>query len=264
MFGNVAGWVQTYGVRFARPARRVALVCAIAGLAPSCRSQPVEQRVLFIGNSYVYTYDLPGTFKVLADAGHHRTSVGMAATGGWLLQQHVDSRDTQKLIADSAWTTIVLQEQSVMPALRTERERQMYPAVRSLTTTIRAHHAKPLLFATWGRRDGLPTAGFATFEAMQGELDAGYETIAEETGAAMILAGDAWVDAREKAPTIALWGPDGSHPSPAGTYLNACVIYATIFRQSPVGLPPSKLIDAATARALQAVAARVVLTPAAP
>lgn len=30
---------------------------------------------------------------------------------------------------------------------------------------------------------------------------------------------------------------DGSHPSPAGTYLAACTFYAAIFNANPAGLP---------------------------
>jgi hypothetical protein len=43
---------------------------------------------------------------------------------------------------------------------------------------------------------------------------------------------------RRENPQIGLfYEGHGSHPSPAGSYLAACVLYATIFRQTPVGLP---------------------------
>ena len=34
-----------------------------------------------------------------------------------------------------------------------------------------------------------------------------------------------------------LFDPDGSHPSPLGTYLNACVFFNILTGESPVGLP---------------------------
>ena len=37
--------------------------------------------------------------------------------------------------------------------------------------------------------------------------------------------------------TFVLHRPDKSHPNPTGTYLAACVFYATLFDKSPVGLP---------------------------
>jgi hypothetical protein len=48
----------------------------------------------------------------------------------------------------------------------------------------------------------------------------------------------AWGVLRHEKPRIELfYAGHGSHPSPAGSYLTACVLYATIFHQSPAGLP---------------------------
>lgn len=237
---------------------------ALVASSSSCRSQPVEQRVLFIGNSYVATNDLPGTFRSLAAARRHRVEVGMLAEGGWLLQQHVESPNTANELAKGPWTAVVLQEQSMLPAYRLERQRTMYPAVRTLVEMVRARHAKPMLLSTWARRDGLPTGGFPDFARMQAELDEGYRAIAEETSSAIIPAGPAWAMAHERSPDLALWAADGSHPSAAGTYLTACVLYAAFFGESPERLPLLLGVDSATARSLQQVAARVVLAPPAP
>jgi hypothetical protein len=38
-------------------------------------------------------------------------------------------------------------------------------------------------------------------------------------------------------PKLILHGADHKHPSATGTYLAACVFYATIFGKSPEGLP---------------------------
>ena len=38
-------------------------------------------------------------------------------------------------------------------------------------------------------------------------------------------------------PMSVLHRPDKSHPTPTGSYLAACVIYATVLDTSPVGLP---------------------------
>ena len=38
-------------------------------------------------------------------------------------------------------------------------------------------------------------------------------------------------------PNLVLYQPDKSHPAPGGSYLAACVFYATITGKSPVGLP---------------------------
>jgi len=248
----------------ARAGRRIAWALLAAAGAAACRAPRVEERVLFVGNSYVFTNDLPAMFRTLAESAHRHVEVGMLATGGWTLQQHAAAPATDSALAKSAWTRVVLQEQSVLPALRNQRAQMVNPAVRALAARIRARHAAPMLLSTWARRDGLPTAGFASFEAMQAELDEGYRAAAEEAGTAIIPAGAAWASAHDALPPFDLWGPDGSHPSVTGTYLTACVVFATVLRQSPVGLPTVAGVDQASARRLQAIAARIALAPPAP
>jgi len=55
---------------------------------------------------------------------------------------------------------------------------------------------------------------------------------------------------------LQLYGPDGFHPSPAGTYVAALVIYQQISGRSVVGSPsPLSSIEPATVRVLQEAAA---------
>jgi hypothetical protein len=60
-------------------------------------------------------------------------------------------------------------------------------------------------------------------------------------------------------PHTVLWQGDGVHPTTAGTYLAACVFYASIFDSSPVGHSDDDSLPAAEATMLQRVAASVTL-----
>lgn len=75
--------------------------------------------------------------------------------------------------------------------------------------------------------------------------------------------GAAWQTAVAQKAFPALWQDDGSHPTVQGTYLAACVFYATIFRQSPMGLSYHDGLSDAEAIKLQEVAATTVFTDAA-
>jgi hypothetical protein len=57
-----------------------------------------------------------------------------------------------------------------------------------------------------------------------------------------------------------LWQEDGSHPNEKGTYLAACVFYATLYRQSPEGLGYTGSLSEDEALLLQKTAADTVLT----
>ena len=226
-------------------------------LLTACRAPKVEQRVLFIGNSYTSANNLAGIVEAMATARHHHIVVRAVAPGGQTLAQHAEAAETRAALAADVWTAVILQEQSVVPAVRASRERTMYPAVRELAEVVRARHARLLLFNTWARRDGMGQFGYPDFSSMQSAIDAAYAEIGAETEATVVPVGAAWTAARAAFPNLQLWIADGSHPTREGSYLAACLFYVTLFGGTPVGLPPMEGMDAATAHRLQLVAMSV-------
>ncbi len=216
-------------------------------------------RVLFIGNSYTTVNDLPSVFASLARSGGHRVETGTAAEGGWTLAHHAGSAATAAKLASAKWDIVVLQEQSQIPSVEQFRQEQMYPAARRLVGSIRNQGARPLFYLTWARRDGWPENAMPDYASMQAAIDAGYLAIGADQRAAVAPVGDAWSAMLALKTTVALWQEDGSHPTEAGTYLAACVFYATIFRESPNGLGYRASLSAEEAATIQTVAAETVL-----
>jgi hypothetical protein len=247
---------------------RLVVVCLLALAPGACSGNPgcggikdpaACTRVLFIGNSYTYVNDLPSVFASLAGSGGHRVETGVLAEAGWTLAQHVGSPDTRTKLRSARWNLVVLQEQSEIPSVERLRQGQMYPAARTLVRMVRDAGAQPLFFVTWGHRDGWPQDGLPDYAGMQGAVDDGYLAIAGEQHAALAPVGLAWsVLVRQKAGT-SLWQADGSHPTTTGTYLAACVFYATVFKHSPRGLAYHSDLSGAEAARLQDVAGAIAL-----
>lgn len=215
--------------------------------------------VLFVGNSLTFVNDLPATFTKLAASGGRAVTTGMAATGGATLADHVAQADAAAHLRERTWNVVSLQEQSQIPSVPELRAGAMYPAARTLVGAIRAARAQPLLFLTWARADGWAERGLIGYRPMQDAIDDGYLTLARSLGVPVAPVGVAWAQAQGDAALPSLFDPDGNHPSIAGTYLAACVFYATIFRASPAGLGFSDGLPADVAARLQAAAARAVL-----
>jgi hypothetical protein len=216
-------------------------------------------RVLFIGDSYTYVNDLPTTFADLAWAAGQRVDAVTLATGGESLAGHVADATTETTIDSEAWNTVVLQDQSEDPALASYRASEMDPAVTELAQLIRNDGAQPLLFLTWGHRSGWPQADLFSYSSMQAAVDQGYLAIAAEDAIPIAPVGDAWQSVLAQQPDAGLWQGDGVHPTTAGTYLAACVFYASIFGRTPVGLTYDDGLPAAEAAMLQRVAAATSL-----
>lgn len=88
------------------------------------------------------------------------------------------------------------------------------------------------------------------------KLEKAYLDIARQTHGYVAPVGLAFARAVEQHPEINLYHSDGNHPSLAGTYLTACVLFATLYHHSPVGgaLPVDGDMTERTARALQQTA----------
>jgi hypothetical protein len=210
-------------------------------------------RVLFIGNSYTSVNDLPGTFARLARSGGLHVETSMIAPGGAFLADHAANPDVAAAASDHRLTAVVLQEQSELPAAPGALETRILPAAEALVQDATIAGARPFLLETWAHRDGWPD-GHLDRAAMQVAINSTYRDLGARLGAMVVPAGEAWARLLRQAPAIDPWQADGSHPSSAGTYLAACVLYATLTGRSPVGLSETGGLAAADAATLQRIA----------
>lgn len=239
------------------------LLLALSGCSPADPCDDPQgascTRVLFIGNSYTFVNNLPMMFAELAQAGKHETMVGSSAQGGWTLAEHAQSAETLNLLKSIPWTYVVLQEQSQIPSVPHLRNQEMYPAARALVKQVRGEGATPFFLLTWAHRSGWPEQGMPDYESMQSQIDNAYYEIARELHVRVAPVGKAWHTAVEAHPDLTLWQGDESHPSEQGTYLAACVFYAVIFHESPVGLSYQADLSPEIAAEVQAIASETVL-----
>jgi len=231
-----------------------------SGIPGACLPNITCTRVLFIGDSLTFVNDLPATFADLAWAGRHRVDTRTLASSGETLAGHLADSTTAPTIRSEHWNTVVLQDQSENPALVSYRLNEMYPAATQLVAMIRKDDAQPLLFLTWAHQTGWPQADLTDYATMQAAVDQGYLGLAADLDIPIAPIGDAWQTVVSGKTNADLWQSDGVHPSLAGTYLAACVFYATIFQQSPVGLSYRGGLSDSEAADLQQAAASTVLS----
>lgn len=221
--------------------------------------------VLFIGNSYIHTNDLPYMFSQIALSFGDTVNTSMVAPGGYTFADHHYAPATQSAIASQQWDYVVLQEQSQFGALPLNETFSNVSAT-ALTYDIQASSecAYPVFFMTWGRKTGdaqncpqYPEV--CTYAGMQQALRDNYTQFALENEGYVSPVGWAWKHVRDTHPGIELYQPDESHPSVAGTYLAACTFYCTLFRESCVGTSFTSTLPPDTAAILQTIASATVL-----
>jgi hypothetical protein len=234
---------------------------AILGQEPT----PAPLKVLFIGNSYTGVNDLPAMVEATARAaGGRKIETDRRIVGGCTFERHVKETGAIDKIREKKWDVVVLQEQSLRPLI--ERP-LMFEYARILHREIKQQGAEAVFYLTWARQhipemqegavlDGSPKYAEKMYQVsrpsktidletwrkecepgLAGGLNGAYLGIAQELNAGVAPVGMAWKKALQTDPTRVLHQPDKSHPNPAGTYLAACVFYATLLNKSPVGLP---------------------------
>ena len=222
-------------------------------------------RILFIGNSYTYVNDLPTLFKELSASGGKNVITDISAPGGYTLEGHFSLPETIDKINSGGWKFVVLQEQSQYPVIEYYRANSMYPFAAKLDSMIKVNGSETMLFMTWGRKSGgqqcigsYCSPVFTDYYHMQDSLQTAYESLTQQLGAKLSPVGLAWKRALLQQPGIELWDADGSHPSLKGSYLAACMFYAAVFGESPVGLKYFGGLDSTAALFLQQIAGSFV------
>lgn len=185
--------------------------------------------ILFVGNSY--SFGVPKAFSKLAAAAGRSVRIGHSTFGGWTLKRHAAEESTLKKIREGHWDIVVLQEQSEIPAKPAgERAAEMFPPLRQLVVEVRRHGAIPVLYQTWGRRDGDPHVPHDDFTRMNRRLREGYQAAARDAGGLMVVpVGDAWEREILAGNINELFLADGSHPTQRGSDLIAAVFFERLF-----------------------------------
>ena len=242
--------------------------------------------ILMLGNSYIYTNNIDQLLHdMLNVTGQHNNTESLTG-GGMRLSQHWDnvntsgnSWNTTLRENNEEWDYVILHDQSQIPGFyRTSPDWiDSKNAAVNLSEAIEDENSEAILMMTWGRRNGDMNNPliYGNFTMMQDRLEQGYIDFRDNmttpsrdvwiapvglafkhihdkinlTGVDPTLSGSTFFD---------LYTSDGSHPSLSGSYLAACVLFATMTGDSPVGSNDTISLSSSLKLELQQAAAATV------
>jgi len=209
-------------------------------------SRPAR-RILILGNSRTYYHDMPDMIRAMADSAYdpQKYQITVEALPGASFESLWGTPETQSLLRER-WDDAILQSESRAEA--TEPFRQSFQTYgRRLATAVRLTSGAPRLVVNWNYGaelfdDGDPDgSGQAAYYAA---IQSATARLAEQTGASMVNVGKLWAAVSSSKPQIRLT-EDGNHPTLAGSYLFAMLLYADLSHRDvgmvtyvPAGLPP--------------------------
>ena len=237
---------------FARLTRPIAAATCALGLSAlllgadsATRLEPT--RVLLVGNSYTQFHMLPRLIERLGASTDTPLRIDAVTHSGYTLRRHWIVGLARERIAQGRYQIVVLQDHSLRPIDRpAEFDEYGERFARAAVST----GASVMLFQTWApgprarfyRERGQTAGGVDAAGAARAALDAitvtarleqAYADLAQRESARVAPVGRAFARAAATHRELELYGADGTHPSWAGSYLAACVLYGTLTGRDP-------------------------------
>lgn len=202
--------------------------CNSGSDAPAAASTPAPATVLFVGNSFTRVQGgLDVHVQALAASMRQPRTVAtqrVTQDGATLVQLRQDAAVLQAIRA-GGHDVVVLQDD--LPEYGGPSVEPFKVEVRAFNQEILAKNGRTLLFMAWA---------YARLNWInQATIASAHRAMATELGVSVAPVGLAFDAARTERPAVPMLGDDSEHESLQGMYLAACVLYATLFQESPEG-----------------------------
>jgi hypothetical protein len=157
---------------------------------------------------------------------------------GYTLRMHWQKGLARERIARGSYHFVVLQDHSLRPI---DRAAEFDDYGQRFARAAVSAGAAPVLYQTWAPG---PRSHFYRARAKRGHdpidadhvttrLEHAYGELARREAAHLAPVGRAFARAVQAHRDVELYGADGTHPSWAGSYLAACVLYGTLTGKDP-------------------------------
>lgn len=213
------------------------LLFASLSLTLSCTSaEPVSGQsagaVLFIGNSYTYTNDLPSMVAALAESVGVKLDVESVTFGGVSLEDHWNEGTARRRLRERQFDIVVLQQG---PSSLPESRVNLLQYATLFNGEIRSAGARPAFYSVWPDADRM--------EAYPAARES-YALAADSLDGMLFPASEAWLAAWRRTASLGLYGPDRLHPSKVGTFLVATLIVSQLTGKPASDLPNGVTVGA--------------------
>ncbi|MGB3393775.1 MAG: SGNH/GDSL hydrolase family protein [Stenotrophomonas sp.] len=201
--------------------KRLLLALCVLLAGPAAADDLPPLRILLVGNSYLYTNDLPRELARQSAGGPMRLETTLLARPDHGLAEHFRDGRLQRLL-EQRWDWVVLQQgPSALPASRHD----LIENVARIKALPGMAGTRLALLSAWPQQRHVH---------MSLEAEASYRLAASVAGACVVPVATAWRLAREQTPRTRLYQHDGVHPTRLGTQLMAAVVRDALVASTPV------------------------------
>ena len=194
-------------------------------------SQSIEdEKVLFVGNSFTFYFNLPLVVESMAKEKGLNLDVYQSTAGGASLKHHWNGKkelSTRSMLDQQSFSKVILQDYSTNPVMKSKESMKYF---KKFIDLLKSQDVEIYLYGTWP----VPTMNGRKFPG----IDPIQEALKplESKKIRIVPVGTAFRLFQKEHPNISLFTSDNKHPSPVGVYLAACVFLKTL-----TGVAPDRL-----------------------
>ena len=209
----------------------ILLICSLGLFAQS-------KQALFIGNSITYMGEIPQKFESIADAFGDSIDVTLHTPGGTGIGDHVVSESLYETIRQGIWDYFIIQPgsgespgTSTLPEITLERIETILDSVYYYNPYV-----QPLFYQISCRSWGHTPEELVTYNETMDAILENVQYWSDQTETFLAPVGETLRAAWNENQEILFWNDfDDIHLNERGSYLAACVFYATIFQKPSLG-----------------------------
>ena len=186
-------------------------------------------RVLFVGNSFTYFYNLPQVLNAMSafsEKLHIETRTSLV--GGSKISQHLNQTNgtqTIDILNDQTFDYVVINHHSLVTI---DDPEGFFESSKQMVELIRSKNAIPVLMMTWA---------YHSNPLMIKNIAAAYDDMGKRLGVDVVPCGNLFTEVRQWRPDLNMFDDDDKHPSKHGTYLNGLTFFKYFTNEKTIDIP---------------------------
>jgi hypothetical protein len=207
----------------------IVLFICINGQSSFAQVEKDSLRVLFVGNSFTYFYNLPQVVNAMSSHSkkvHIETRTSLV--GGSTISQHLNQEkgtQTMDILNNKTFDYVVINHHSLAPIDDVD---SFFEDSKKMVELIRSKNAIPVFMMTWA---------YHSNPLMIKTIAAAYDDMGKRLGVDVVPCGNLFAEVRKWRPDLNMFDDDDKHPSKHGTYLNGLAFFKYFTNEKTTKIP---------------------------
>ena len=206
-----------------------ALLWSFTVTAQANQAKKDTLRVLFVGNSFTYFYNLPQVVNAMSEFSDNLIlETRHSLVGGSTLFDHLNQKkgtQTIRMLNEYSFDYVVMNHHSLATI---DNNNNFFQVSKQMVELVRSKNAIPVFMQTWA---------YHSNPLMTHTIASTYEDMSRRLEVEVVPCGDLFSEVRKWRSDLSLFDDDDKHPSKHATYLNGLAFFKYFTNEKTINIP---------------------------